>query len=122
MNESIFNAACDSVRSGHVRRAQAWCKESTLLFGPDWYGLLTEIQARSNYLLEEITECAIKATASLRRKRNHVPRRNDEVVVIQVFFLESIRQFTILGLSSKCATGCANTKTVLENSQQGDLE
>ena len=45
--------------------------------------------ARSNYLLEEPTECAIKATACLRRKRNHVPRRNDEVIVIQVFFLKS---------------------------------
>ena len=43
---------------------------------------------RGNYL-EEITECGIKATASLRRKRNHVPRRNDEYVVIQVFFLKS---------------------------------
>ena len=72
-----------------MRRAQACCKESTRLFGPDWYGWLTKIQARSNYLLEELTECVIKATASLRRKRNHVPRRNDEVVVIQVFFLKS---------------------------------
>ena len=44
---------------------------------------------QNNYLLEEITECGIKATASLRRKRNHVPRQNAEVVVIQVFFLKS---------------------------------
>ena len=44
---------------------------------------------RSNYLLEKITECVIKATASLRRKRNHVSCRNDEVVEIQVFFLKS---------------------------------
>ena len=43
----------------------------------------------SNYLLEKPAEYGIKATASLRRKRNHVSRRNGEVVVIQVFFLKS---------------------------------
>ena len=47
------------------RKRDAKRARVSLVQSPDWYGRLTEIQARRNCLLEELTECGIKATAKL---------------------------------------------------------